>query len=1016
MKDKLDAATLAAELSSAIEGEVRFNDGDRALYATDGSNYRHVPVGVVVPRSAEDVVKGMAVVRRHQAPMLSRGGGTSLSGETTNKAVVFDFSKYMNHILELDPQGEFARVEPGVVLDHLRKKAEEHHLTFGPDPSTHQYCTLGGMIGNNSCGVHSVMAGRTAENVQELEILTYDGLRMWVGPTSDQELEQIIAAGGRRGEIYRRLRELRDRYGDEVRARFPKIPRRVSGYNLDELLPENGFNVAKALVGSEGTCITVLQAKLRLVPSPPARSLVAAGFPDIFQAGDHAGEIRYKFHPLALEGVDRLLIDGMKKKHLHPQDLQLLPEADSHGWLMIEFGGDTKEESDAKANELIAWLKKEKGCEQLKLFDDPHEEKLIWEVRESGLGATAQVPGEPDTWEGWEDSAVPPEHVGNYLRELNKLYKKYDYFGALYGHFGDGCIHTRIDFDLRSSEGIKKYRAFMEEASDLVLSFGGSLSGEHGDGQSRAELLPKMFGPDLVHAFEEFKAIWDPDWKMNPGRVVKPHRIDEDLRLGVNYNPWNPQTHFQFPEDSFSFAKAALRCVGVGKCRKDEEGTMCPSYQVTKEEKHSTRGRAHLLWELTKGEVIQGWRNSAVKEALDLCLACKGCKGECPINVDMATYKAEFLSHYYAGRLRPRQAYAMGLIYWWARLASLAPGAANVFGHTPVLSTLFKWAGGIAPQREVPAFAPQTFRQWWKERGGSRPGGHIGRVVLWPDTFNNHFFPETAIAAVEVLEAAGYEVSIPEKSLCCGRPLYDYGMLPTAKRLLLDVLSALQSDIRAGVSVVGLEPSCVSVFRDEMLNLFPHNADAQKLAKQVFLLDEFLGKQAKDYDPPRLHRKAIVHGHCHHKSVLGFGSSQKLLEKMGLDLEVLDSGCCGMAGSFGFEAGEKYEVSQMCGERKLLPKVRETPPDALLVADGFSCREQIEMGTHRRALHTAQVLQMAMKDGSSGPAGPLPEREYVPSNQDRALATGLRRWQAIAAASAAALGLAGVAAALRRRS
>ncbi len=998
------AVDLEADLRAAIEGEVRFGDGDRALYATDGSNYRHVPIGVVIPKTVDDVVAAVAVCRQHEVPVLCRGGGTSLSGETTNVAVVLDFSKYLNTILELDPTKHTALVQPGLVLDHLRSKAEEHHLTFGPDPSTHQYCTLGGMIGNNSCGTHSVMAGRTAENVHELEVLTYDGLRLWVGPTSDDELARIIAEGGRRGDIYRRLRDLRDRCGELVRARFPKIPRRVSGYNLDELLPENGFNVARALVGSEGTCVTVLQARLRLVDSPPARSLLALGYPDIFHAGDHAAEIRHDYHPLALEGVDRLLIDGMKKKHLHPHDLELLPEIDSHGWLMVEFGGQTKEESDAKAREAMARLKGKHECQVMKLFDDPAQEKLIWEIRESGLGATARVPGEPDTWEGWEDSAVPPERVGDYLRDLDTLYKKFGYFGALYGHFGDGCIHTRIDFDFTTAQGIAKYRRFMEEASDLVLSYGGSLSGEHGDGQSRAELLPKMFGSELVGAFEEFKSIWDPDWKMNPNRVVKPHRITDDLRLGVDYNPWQPRTHFQFPEDDGSFAKAAMRCVGVGKCRKDEEGTMCPSYQATREEKHATRGRAHLLWELMQGEVIRGWKNDAVKAALDLCLACKACKKECPINVDMATYKAEFLSHYYEGRLRPRAAYAMGLIYWWARLGSLLPGAANAITQTPLLRDLAKRIGGIAPEREVPAFAGQTFRQWWAGRTPSAGGPRAGRVVLWPDTFNNHFFPETAIAAVEVLEAAGYEVSVPPQSLCCGRPLYDYGMLPTAKRLLRGVLEALRDDIRAGTAVVGLEPSCVSVFKDELVNLFPHDEDAKKLSRQSFLLSDFLAKQS-DYSAPRLTRQAVVQGHCHHKSVLGMESEEQLLKDMGLDVDVLDAGCCGMAGSFGFEAGEKYEVSMKAGERKLLPAVRQAPADALIVADGFSCREQIAQATGRRALHTAQILRMALD--SSAPSSAYPEAACVPSNHARALASGARRWQLglAGAASVAATGL-----------
>lgn len=961
---KVDAESLASELRSRIKGEVRFDDGSRALYATDASNYRQAPIGVVIPRDADDVVETVAAARRHGAPVLSRGGGTSLAGQCCNVAIVIDMSKYVNKILVLDADKRIVRVQPGVVLDDLCRRAEEHHLTFGPDPSTHNHCTLGGMIGNNSCGVHSVRAGRTVDNIEELEILTYDGLRMRVGPTSDEELERIIKEGGRRGEIYLRLRALRDRYADLIRARFPKIPRRVSGYNLDELLPENDFHVARALVGTESTCVTVLEATCRLVYSPPERALLVLGYLDVYHAADHIMEI-LAHKPIGLEGMDDRLVNHMRKVGMNPDDIVLLPEG--NGWLLAEFGGETREEANAKARALMAELKKKPGAPAMRLSDKPGEEKRLWMIRESGLGVTAHVPGEKLTWEGWEDSAVPPKHLGEYLRNLRKLLDRYEYeAGDFYGHFGDGCLHTRIDFDLTTRDGINKYRAFMNDAADLVLGYGGSLSGEHGDGQSRAELLPKMFGPELVEAFREFKAIWDPEWKMNPGKVVDPYLMDENLRLGTNYNPPDYKTHFQFPKDEGSFARSVLRCVGIGECRRQKKATMCPSFRVTHDEANSTRGRARLLFEMMNGEVITGgWRSAAVKDSLDLCLACKGCKHDCPTNVDMATYKAEFLSHYYAGRLRPIHAYAFGLIRRWAQLAEPMPGVANFFTQTPVLRDIAKTIVGVPRERQIPAFAPQTFKQWFRQREArakKRQSAIERRVILWADTFNNYFHPDTAQAAVEVLEAVGCEVVVPRRNLCCGRTLYDYGMLDTAKRWLGAILDALRPEIHAGTPIVGLEPSCIAVFRDELVNLFPHDEDAKRLSAQSFLLSEFLTRKIEDYQPPQLRRKALVHVHCHHKAIMKMDDELAVLQKLGLDIEMPDSGCCGMAGAFGFEK-EHYDVSIKVGELVLLPAVRAAAQDTLIVADGFSCREQIRQTTGREALHLAQVIQMAMRAG-----------------------------------------------------
>ena len=931
----VDAAALAAELRREVRGEVRFDDGSRALYATDASNYRQVPIGVVLPRDADDVVAAVTLARRYGAPILGRGAGTSLAGQCCNVAVVLDMSKYMHRIAEMNPAGRFARVEPGIVLDDLRREAEKHTLTFGPDPATHAQCTLGGMIGNNSCGVHSIMSGKTVDNIEELEVLTYDGVRMRVGPTTDDELQAIIAGGGRRGEIYAGLRSIRDRYAELIRAKFPRIPRRVSGYNLDELLPENGFHVARSLVGSESTCALTLEAKTKLVYSPPARALLVIGYPTVYDAADDVPRV-LSFGPIGLEGFDDLLVRDQVHKKMNPHGIALLPPGG--GWMLAEFGGETVEEAMEKAGRLGATVRNSR------LFDNSSKEaRFVWAVRESGLGATGHVPGKPLMWEGWEDAAVAPEKLGGYLRDLRALLERYQYGGDFYGHFGDGCVHTRTNFDLTTEAGIAKFRAFVDDAADIVASYGGSFSGEHGDGQARAALLEKMFGPELMGAFREFKTLWDPEGKMNPGKLVMPYEPDENLRLGSGYAPWNPETHFSFAEDYGRMNHAVLRCVGVGRCRRLDGGTMCPSYQVTREEEHSTRGRARLLFEMFEGKVVPPtWRNQTVKESLDLCLACKGCKGDCPTQVDMATYKAEFLSHYYKGRLRPLPAYTMGLIYHWAGIAQHMPRIANL------LMRLGKPFAGVARERSMPRFASKTFRQLYAGRASAHPR----KVMLWPDTFNNHFTPHTALAAAEVLERAGYQVELPKKRLCCGRPLYDWGFLDRAKKLLAEILEYVDTDL----PIVGLEPSCVSVFRDELPHLFPKDERAQKLSRNVLTLSELLARDGVEL--PQLRRRAIVQAHCHHKAVMRFDAEEAMLRKLGLDLVHPDSGCCGMAGAFGFEA-KHYDLSMKVGERVILPMVRAADAETLIIADGFSCREQIEQGTGRKPLHFAEVVRMA---------------------------------------------------------
>ena len=948
---------LEAALRQSVRGEVRFDSGSRALYSTDASNYRQLPIGLVLPLDTADVEAAVAACRKFGAPILSRGAGTSLAGQCCNVAVVLDFSKYVDRIINLDVQRCQSRVEPGIVLDRVREAAERHHLTFAPDPATHSRCTLGGMIGNNSCGVHALMGGKTVDNIDSMRILLYDGTILEVGATSDVEFEAIVVAGGRRAEIYTALRTIRDTYATLIRERYPKIPRRVSGYNLDDLLPENGFHVARALVGSEGTCVTVLDATLRLMPSPPCRILVGLGFPDAYIAADCVPFV-LQHKPIGLEGFDGLLVEFMRRKHLVENDLQLLPNGDGH--LLVEFGGDTLEDAQAQATAMIEAAKKISPAPHTRQYSQS-EAARVWKVRESGLGATVFVPGEPHGWEGWEDSAVPPEKMGSYLRELFAVAKRYGYRSPIYGHFGQGCVHMRFNFDLETEAGIQKYLQFINEAADIVIAHGGSLSGEHGDGQSRAALLHKMFGPELVQAFREFKSVWDPTNKMNPGKLADPIAVygpQENLRLGAGYEVQSVKTHFQFPDDGGSFSNATLRCVGVGACRKETSGTMCPSYMATREEQHSTRGRAHLLWEMLQGELRhQGWQSEPVKDALELCLSCKACKHECPVNVDVATYKAEFLSHYYEHHRRPIHAYAFGMMDQWAHLASAMPRLANLPGQLPVVRDVVKAAIGMAPQRTIPAFASRTFQRSFHSQSTAQKNLRPS-VMLWPDTWNNYFYPQASQAAAQVLGDAGFAVQVPRGHLCCGRPLYDFGMLDRARRYLLRVLDALAPQLQSNTPIVVLEPSCASVFREESLNLLANDAryaePARKLAAQTYLLSEFLVHKADHYTPPNRHdQRILLHGHCHQKPRMS--EEVELLRASGAQVELLDSGCCGMAGPFGFEK-EKYTISTALANRVLMPAVESAEKETVIVTNGFSCREQIAQLSNRRAVHLSQVL------------------------------------------------------------
>jgi Fe-S oxidoreductase len=652
--------------------------------------------------------------------------------------------------------------------------------------------------------------------------------------------------------------------------------------------------------------------------------------------------------------MDDLLVAFMRKKRLHVDDIEVLP--DGKGWLLVELGGDTDDDAVEKGERLIRDFERDQAVDA-KLVRDKGQQKRIWNVRESGLGATAYVPNHPDTWPGWEDSAVHRESLGAYLRELKALFARYGYNPSVYGHFGDGLVHCRVAFDLYSEPGIEQWRRFLDEAADLVVRYDGSLSGEHGDGQARAALLERMYGPELVQCFREFKSIWDPQGKMNPGKVIDPYPITSNLRVGPSYRPPDLSGWFAYADDHGSFARAVQRCVGVGKCRRThtEDGVMCPSFMATREEKHSTRGRARLLFEMLHGGPIEsGWRSAEVEEALSLCLACKGCKSDCPVEVDMATYKAEFNAHHYRWRLRPRAAYTMGRIADWARLASAAPTAANVVTGTPGLRSVAKALAGVAPSRSLPSFARQSFTTWFRQHHTAPGSG--SRVLLWPDTFNNYFRPRTAIAATRVLETLGYSVILPKQHFCCGRPLYDWGWIAKAKRLWSRTFAVLRDEIEAGTPLVGLEPACVAAFKDELPNLFPDDLLAKRLSAQTHYFPNFVLAHANGFEVKAATRgKALVQIHCHQHALLDPGAAPRLLGSLKVEHEVLPSGCCGMAGAFGFDAG-KYDISMAIAERALFPQLREAADDVVILADGFSCREQIEQGTGRATLHMAEIV------------------------------------------------------------
>jgi FAD/FMN-containing dehydrogenase/Fe-S oxidoreductase len=953
---------LEQELRAAVpRGEVAFGRRRRAEYAQDASTYRQVPSAVVLPADGEELAAALAACHRLDVAVTLRGAGTSIAGQAVGDGVVIDTSRHLDRILEIDPEAGTARVEPGVVLDSLQAACKQHGLRFGPDPSTHARCTIGGMIGNNACGTHSVAWGRTADNIVELEVLTYDGTRLRLRSLDAEELQEVIDGGGRAGEIHAGLRELRDAHLGMLRTEFGRFRRQVSGYSLEHLLPERGFDPAAAMVGTEGTCAVVVSATVRLVPLPVRRTLVALGFADLPAAGDAARHV-LRHGPIACEGLGGDQVAALRRNVPDARPEEMLPEG--AGWLLCEFGHADAEADPEAERERAEALRRDTGAVGVRLVQDPAEQAALWRIREDSSGLATRAPDGSEAWPGWEDSAVPVEHLGDYLRDLEKLLGRHGLQGTPYGHFGEGCVHIRIDFDHGTAEGVRIFRAFMQDAAELVARHGGTLSGEHGDGQARAEFLPAVYSEEAMDAFAAFKAVWDPGNRLNPGILIHPRPADERLRIQPGHRPVLPMaTTLALAEDGGDLSKALRRCVGIAKCRTGSGGVMCPSYRATGDEKDSTRGRARVLYEMVQGEVItDGWQSEEAEEALDLCLSCKGCKSDCPVGVDMAAYKAEFLHQHYKGRLRPASHYSLGWLPLWSRLAGLAPGLVNRVTGSGA-AALLKKAGGIAPERPVPPFAERRFRKWFKRRvdaPAAAPGSR-GKVLLWPDTFTEFMSPEVGQAAVEVLEYAGFEVVLPPDRLCCGLTWHTTGQLDVAKRVLRRTLQAVDPYLREGMPLVGLEPSCTSLFRSDATELLPDDPRARRLAEQTVTLAELLDRRASDVDFGRLvDTEALTQTHCHQHATLGSRADDRVLSRVGVDSGRLDSGCCGLAGNFGFEKGH-YDVSVAVGEHALLPALRAASPETVVLADGYSCRTQITQLSERSPRHLAELLCDAIR-------------------------------------------------------
>ncbi len=907
----------------------------RAEYSSDASNYRVVPRVVVFPRHVDEVAATLAVARDHGVPLTSRGAGTSTAGNSIGPGIVLDFSRHLNRVLSVDADGRTATVEPGTVLDDISAAASAHGLRFGPDPSTHARATIGGSIGNNACGSRALRYGRTADNVVALDTMTADGATLNARAFGRDGLTAAGPVGAHLHSIVEHERAL-------IRTEFGRFRRQVSGYSLEHLLPENGADLAKFLVGTEGTLAVITRATVALVESPPAVALAVLGYPDMPSAAEAVPAL-LPHSPVALEGMDARLVAVVRNRR-GPSAVPDLPRGD--GWLFVETSGATQAEAVRAAETLIA----DAGCLDSAVVTGDAA-RALWRIREDGAGLGGRTPSGAPGWPGWEDAAVPPEQLPAYLREFEALLREHHLDGLIYGHFGDGCVHVRIDFPFE--DGARAFSRFVVASAALVGRHHGSLSGEHGDGRARSALLPHMYSPRAIETFARIKKVFDPTGLLNPGVLVDPDLVEADLRV--------PQarslTHvtFAFPHDRHDLSTAVHRCVGVGKCRADftgSGGVMCPSYLATRDEKDSTRGRARVLQELANGTLVKGVRDKAVHEALDLCLSCKGCSSDCPAGVDMATYKAEVLHQRYKRRLRPASHYSLGWLPRFARLAAHMPRLANATLRRPAFAGLAKRLGGIDARRDLPTFARRTFRSQFTASSSGTP------VLLWVDTFTDHFSPEVGLAAVRVLEHAGYAVQLTEKPVCCGLTWISTGQLDGARKRLRATLDALEPALSQGIPIVGLEPSCTAVLRGDLPELLADDRRAAEVAKATRTLAELL-RETPGWEPPDLGTvRAVAQPHCHHHAVMGWTADEALLKSAGADVSAV-GGCCGLAGNFGVERGH-YDVSVAVAETALLPAVRSAPHDAVVLADGFSCRTQLEQLARVQSIHLAQLIAEAL--------------------------------------------------------
>ena len=958
--DLADTRDLVEELRRETRGEVRFDAMSRALYSTDASMYEISPVGVVIPRTAEDAIAAVEIVGRHGGALLSRGGGTSLAGQTVARAVVIDFSKYMRRVLEECPEEGWARVEPGIVLDELNRQIRPSGRMFTPDPSTSNRGTVGGAIGNNSCGAHSIIWGKTVDNVHELDLVLSDGSTARFGPLTEGALESKARAGGAEGAILRKLAALGQSCAHEVEARFPKIMRRVGGYNLDELAGAGPPDMARFVVGSEGTLVTVTGAVVKTVPIPKARGLAVAHFRTLHESME-ATVAALELEPAAVEHIGSMILSTVRS-NLSYSRLMDFVEGEPDSLLAVEFVGDTEAEVAARIDALERrFAKGGLGYATVRMMD-ARAQSRVWDVRKAGLGLMMNVPGAAKPLAFVEDTAVAPEVLPEYVRRFDEIVRAHDTEAGYYGHASVGCLHIRPLVNLKLQEGVDRMVSLASAVSDLVLEFGGSMSGEHGDGLVRSVWNEKMFGPKLYEAFREVKRIFDPNGIMNPGKIVDPPPMTENLRISPSYAPMRVETGLDFgPEEGF--AGAIERCNGQGACRKPSGGTMCPSYMATMEEEHSTRGRANALRAVISGglppDALTGRR---LYDVLDLCLECKACKAECPSNVDMAKLKYEFLHMYRKANGLPLNARMLGDVAWLSSIGSRLAPVSNLVLGSGAARRVMERAAGIDRRRRLPAFARRTFRQWFRKRQGAASAGARGTVALFVDTFTEYNHPEVGKAAVAVLERLGYGVLVPDAA-CCGRPMLSAGMLDAAKKNARANVDALHPHVAAGATVVGLEPSCTLAIADDYRDLLGGGREVEEVRRNTVTFDRLVDEalsEASDSPFGRPPEQALYFGHCHQKALTGTASAMNVLRRLsGGGASEIDAGCCGMAGSFGMTSA-RYDLSMRIAEDRLLPAVRRAPPGAAIVSDGVSCRAQILEGAGRQAKHLAQLLQEAL--------------------------------------------------------